>query len=90
MGNLLIRNLDDGLKSQLQDSARLNGRSLSEEAIVLLRRSLAAMTDDKGSSAGERLRAILGDVYWTEEELVWRNAATNPTGSRRGSMNDRS
>jgi len=70
MGDLLIRNLDDGLKQDLQKSAKLNGRSLSEEAAVLLRWSLSSMADDKGPSAGERLRAIIGDAYWTEEELA--------------------
>ena len=67
MGDLLIRNMDDGLKSQLQDSARLNGRSLSEEVIHLIRRNLAT---GHSVSAGERLRSILGEERLTEEEIA--------------------
>jgi hypothetical protein len=71
MGDLLIRNLDEGLKQQLQDRAKQNGRSLSEEAIILLRRSLVAFDEDN-RSAGEWLRGLLGDstARWTEEELA--------------------
>ena len=32
-GDLLLRGIDDALKEQLQENARLNGRSLSDEAI---------------------------------------------------------
>jgi hypothetical protein len=32
-GDLLLRGIDDALKAQLQENARLNGRSLSDEAI---------------------------------------------------------
>jgi len=71
MGDLLIRNLDDGLKRQLQERAKQNGRSLSEEATALLQRSLVAFDEDN-RSAGEWLRGLLGssDAMWTEEELA--------------------
>lgn len=68
MGDLLIRNLDEGLKQQLQDRARLNGRSLSEEAIHLITLRLAA--DRASGSAGDRLRAVLGPERLTEEEIA--------------------
>ncbi|MBW6423321.1 plasmid stabilization protein [Rhizobium sp. XQZ8] len=67
MGDLLIRNLDDGLKQQLQDSARRSGRSLSEEAIYLIRQNL--MTERSGS-AGDWLRSALGEERLTEEEIA--------------------
>jgi plasmid stability protein len=67
MGDLLIRNLDDGLKQKLQDRAKENGRSLSEEAIYLIRRNLAA---DRSVSAGDWLRSALGDERLTEEEIA--------------------
>lgn len=77
MGDLLIRNLDDALKRRLRDQAKQNGRSLSEEASVRLRRSLASGNDGVEKSAGEILRAILesSDAFWTEEELVAIEAA---------------
>jgi plasmid stability protein len=68
MGDLLIRNLDDALKSRLQESARRNGRTLSEEAIHLLKLRLAA--DNVSVSAGDRLRAVLGSERLTEEEIA--------------------
>ncbi|HEY7300901.1 MAG TPA: plasmid stabilization protein [Xanthobacteraceae bacterium] len=40
MSDLLIRNVPARMKRQLQDRARANGRSLSEEAKLLLRKAL--------------------------------------------------
>ncbi len=37
MGDLLIRDVPDAMKLQLQESAQRNGRSLSEEAIEIMR-----------------------------------------------------
>jgi plasmid stability protein len=42
VGDLSQRGIDDALKAQLQENARLNGRSLSDEAIDQLRKSLAS------------------------------------------------
>ncbi len=74
MGDLLIRNLDDSLKHELQDRAWENGRSLSEEAIVHLRRSLGTLDEDR-QPAGEWLRGLLGNERWTDEELAAIEAA---------------
>lgn len=74
MGDLLIRNLDDALKRELQERARHSGRSLSDEAIVLLRRSLHA-PGAENVPAGEWLRGILGEERWTDEELAAIEAA---------------
>ncbi|MGM4908140.1 FitA-like ribbon-helix-helix domain-containing protein [Hyphomicrobiales bacterium] len=68
MGDLLIRNLDDALKHELQNRARENGRSLSEEAIIHLRRSLSTLREDR-QPAGEWLRGLLGAERWTDDEL---------------------
>lgn len=40
MSDLLIRNLDPELKRRLEEQARRDGRSLSEEAKLLLNRGL--------------------------------------------------
>lgn len=42
MSDLLIRNMTPRMKRQIQERARVNGRSLSEEAKLLLHRALAA------------------------------------------------
>ncbi|MBB5575143.1 MULTISPECIES: FitA-like ribbon-helix-helix domain-containing protein [Rhizobium] len=73
MGDLLLRGLDDALKKQLQANASLHGRSLSEEAIALLRQSLGRQ-QDLNSSVGQRLRAVLGAEKLSEEEIEVINA----------------
>ncbi|MDE1995250.1 MAG: plasmid stabilization protein [Rhizobiaceae bacterium] len=68
MGDLLLRGIDDALKKQLQENALRNGRSLSDEAIDLLRQSLS-QRHGASHSAGQRLRVILGAEKLTEKEL---------------------
>ena len=41
MSDLLIRNMTPRMKRQLQERARANGRSLSEEATLLLGKALS-------------------------------------------------
>ncbi|MBX5160907.1 MULTISPECIES: plasmid stabilization protein [Rhizobium] len=67
MGDLLIRDVPDVMKRQLQESAQRNGRSLSEEAIEILRRQIAA--ERSGVSAGQRLRSLMGDERLREDEV---------------------
>ncbi|WP_237684041.1 FitA-like ribbon-helix-helix domain-containing protein [Pseudaminobacter soli (ex Zhang et al. 2022)] len=65
---MLIRDLDPELKRQIEERSRRNRRSLSEEAIDLIRRGI--LVDQKGAARlGDRLRAIIGDVHFTDEEL---------------------
>jgi plasmid stability protein len=47
MADLLIRNIEAPLKQRLEESARKNSRSLSDEAKLLLQRALASETDDR-------------------------------------------
>ena len=68
MGDLLLRGIDDALKVELQESARRNGRSLSDEAIVQIRSALER-TKQRGQTAGQRLRAVLGDAKFEDDEL---------------------
>jgi len=67
MGDLLIRNIDSALKEQLNDSAHVNGRSLSDEAIARLKQSIAGDGVPK-QLAGQRLRAIVDGFVPTDEE----------------------
>lgn len=76
MGDLLLRGVDDSLKRQLQANANRHGRSLSDEAIELLRQSLGRQQDGS-NSAGQRLRAVLGAEKLSEEEIEAINAFRN-------------
>ncbi|MGR9188109.1 FitA-like ribbon-helix-helix domain-containing protein [Rhizobium leguminosarum] len=67
MGDLLIRDVPDAMKLQLQESAQRNGRSLSEEAIEIMRRQIAV--ERSGASAGQRLRSLMSDERLSEDEV---------------------
>lgn len=67
MGDLLIRDIPEAMKRQLQESAQRNGRSLSEEAIEIMRRQIAV--ERSSASAGERLRALIGGERLSDDEL---------------------
>jgi plasmid stability protein len=47
MADLLIRNIEPGLKMQIKEKARKHGRSLSHEAKELLRRAVAVPEDSR-------------------------------------------
>jgi len=62
VGDLLIRNIPEALKSEIEQAARRDGKSLSATSIDLLRRSLLARreSDEKPFlSAWDALRPIL-------------------------------
>jgi len=67
VGDLLIRNLDPTVKEGLLESARKSGRSLSDEAALRLKHSLAETTSPK-QPAGQRLRAIVDGFELSAEE----------------------
>ncbi|MBB3132649.1 plasmid stability protein [Rhizobium pisi] len=67
MGDLLIRDVPDAMKRQLQESAQRNGRSLSEEAIEIIRQQIAVKR--AGVSAGQRLRFLMGEERLSDEEV---------------------
>lgn len=67
MGDLLIRDVPDAMKRQLQESAQRNGRSLSEEAIEIIRRQIAA--ERSGTPAGQRLRSLMGGERLSDDEV---------------------
>ncbi len=47
MPDLLIRNIEPQLKREIEENARKNNRSLSEEAKLLIQRALAAGADNR-------------------------------------------
>lgn len=69
MGDMLIRGIDPELKRRIEESARRNGRSLSEEAIAAMQKSYA-LQDARTDKAGNRLVALAGGAVFTQEELA--------------------
>jgi len=68
MGDMLIRGINPELKRRLEESARLNRRSLSEEAVVLIQKGFA--TQHAGTEkAGDRLYSLVADDGFTDEEI---------------------
>jgi hypothetical protein len=74
MGDMLIRGVDEELKRSLEEHARRNRRSLSEEAIVQIRSGLAHELASN-RRAGDVLRALVRDNFFTDEELAAINAS---------------
>jgi antitoxin FitA len=61
MAQLLVRNLDDDVKAELQKRARRHGRSTEEEVRDILRN--AVRPDDKVSEPlGKRLRGLFKNI----------------------------
>lgn len=76
MASITIRKLDDGVKTRLRLRAAENGRSMEEEARVILREAVASGAGPENLAAAIRARfAPLGGV---ELELPPREPARNP------------
>jgi hypothetical protein len=61
MADLLIRNVEAALKRQLQERARKHGRSMSEEAKLLIRQGVSEAPAEVGF--GTLLFSLLPDEY---------------------------
>ena len=72
MGDMLIRGIDADMRRRLEVSAQRNGRSLSEEAIALMREAMATLPPPK---AGDHLRSLVSGGYFTREEVDLIEAA---------------
>ena len=71
MAQLLVRNLDDDIKSKLQQRARRHGRSTEEEVREILRNAVWNDTQ-KTEPLGRRLRALFGEIGLEEDIPEWR------------------
>ena len=60
MATITIRDLDDGIKLRLEESAREHGRSMEAEARALLAQALSVSTLGFGSRFRERYDALGG------------------------------
>lgn len=82
MGSLLIRNLADDVKTELRVRAARNGRSMEEEARLILASALAPsgkqMPDGLPWSLGETARMFFGPENGVELDLPPREPMRDP------------
>ncbi|HWV09621.1 MAG TPA: Arc family DNA-binding protein [Pseudomonas sp.] len=72
MATITIRNLDDELKAQLRIVAASHGRSMEEEARVIIRQALSRM-DAKGG-LGSRIHRRFASLDGAELQLPERKS----------------
>jgi len=70
MASITIRNLDDDLKAQLRVVAASHGRSMEEEARVIIRQALSRQ--DKQGGLGSRIHSRFAAVGGADLELPER------------------
>jgi plasmid stability protein len=84
--SLLIRNLPDDVKTELRVRAARNGRSMEEEARLILAAALGPPTrmaaDGLPWSLGETVRMFFGPENGVELELPPREPARDPPDFR--------
>lgn len=72
MGDLLIRDIPESLKRDLNEIASETGRSMSDEAKAMIRKGVAAHKADKSQpstkNAYEQLREAFADIPDEERE----------------------
>jgi plasmid stability protein len=78
MGSLTIRKFDDALKASLRLRAARHGRSMEEEARVILRGALAVEPPKPGESLGEMMRAFVEEYGPIDIDLPPREPARDP------------
>lgn len=69
MSDLLIRNISDGLKRRLAETASKRGTSLSEEAIFQLQKGLST-PEQNDLRAGDHLQKLIGHVTFEDSEIA--------------------
>ncbi len=78
VGSLTIRNLDDALKTTLRVRAARHGRSMEEEARVILRGALTGEGGGTERNLVDQVRAIFEPLGGVELELPPRDLARDP------------
>ena len=76
MTDLLIRNIEPRLKRKIEESARRNRHSLSQEAKELLRRGLASTEHPK--KLGTWLFSLVPDEYRGDDLVFERHDPARP------------
>ena len=73
MGDLLIRNISNALKSDIERLARSSGRSLSDTAQEALRAGVEVISKRQSERSpippGQKLRELFSGVFETDEEF---------------------
>lgn len=76
MASITIRNLDDDLKAQLRMVAASHGRSMEEEARVIIRQAL--LKSEKTGGLGSRIHARFAAVGGADLEMPTRKDKARP------------
>jgi plasmid stability protein len=69
MAQILVRNLEDRLKSRLQRRARRHGRSMEEEAREILRNALHERETKRGGLGSELVAMFSGSGIYLDEPI---------------------
>lgn len=80
MAQLLVRQLDEAVKQALRRRARRHGRSMEEEAWLILAQAVAADEEASLGTAGlgHRMAAIFTDAGLDVPIGEWRGIDANP------------
>jgi plasmid stability protein len=80
VATITIRNLDDDLKARLRLQAARHGRSMEEEARVILRQAVTPPPplDVSAGGLGSRIHAHFADLGGVELELPPRESVREP------------
>ena len=77
MGTLTIRHLDEKAKAQLRVRAAKHGRSMEEEARVILRTALA-IAEPRTTNLGDAIRRRFAGLGGVELKLPRRDPVRHP------------
>ena len=79
MAQLLVRQLDEAVKEALRRRARRHGRSMEEEARLILAQAAAEEDSILGTAGlGHRMAALFADVELQEPISEWRGVEAIP------------
>ena len=70
MAQLLVRNLEDQLKTRLQRRAKRNGQSMEAEARDILRNALREETAQAGGLGSEMVELFSGSGVYLDEPIA--------------------
>ncbi|MEN9861212.1 MAG: hypothetical protein RLZZ515_1694 [Cyanobacteriota bacterium] len=81
MAQILVRNLDEGVKQALKRRAQRHGRSMEEEARLILTRATEAKAtsgSDASLGLGSRMAALFQGLELNEPIPTWHGEEANP------------
>jgi len=76
MADLLVRDVSDGLKGEIERRAKRNGRSLSDETKALIRRGLTSA--ERPVKMGNFLFSLLDEKYRGDDLVFERGDLVSP------------